>query len=62
MGLTSSGTSLKDVRPSGRVSVAEAAEIVAGRDHLLADLIAQAGPMRTWPLRNSTHLAALVVV
>ena len=42
-----------------RVSVAEATEILAGRDPVLAGLIAEAGPMR---LRRSTmsHFAALV--
>jgi hypothetical protein len=29
-----------EVRPGGRVSEAEAAEILAGRDHVLAGLIA----------------------
>jgi hypothetical protein len=41
-----------EVRPSGRVSEAEAAETVAGRDHVLAGLIARAGPMRLWHLRS----------
>jgi hypothetical protein len=49
-----------EVRPSRRVSEAEAAEILAGRDHVLADLIAQAGPMRLRRLRTSPHFAALV--
>jgi hypothetical protein len=51
-----------EVRPSGRVSEAEAAETLAGRDHVLAGLIAQAGSMRLWRLRSSTHFAALVLV
>jgi hypothetical protein len=51
-----------EVRHSGRVSEAEAAEILAGRDHVLAGLIAQAGPTRPWRLRRSTHFAALVLV
>ena len=49
-------------RPSGHVSEAEPAETLAGRDHVLAGLIAQAGPMRLWRLRSSTHFAALVRV
>jgi hypothetical protein len=51
-----------EVRPSGRVSEAEAAEILAGRDHALAGLIAQAGPMRLGRVRSSTHFAALVLL
>src|SRR4051812_24705061 len=47
---------------SGHVSEAEAAETLAGRDHVLAGLVAQAGPMRLWRLRSSTHFAALVLV
>ena len=50
-----------EVRPSGRVSEAEAAESLAGRDRVLAGLIAQARPLRPWRLRSSTHFAALVL-
>jgi hypothetical protein len=35
-----------EVRPSGRVLEVEVAETLAGRDHVLSGLIAQAGPMR----------------
>ena len=58
----SSVSTASEVRPTGRVSEAEATETLAGRDHLLAGLIAQAGPMRLWRLRSSTHFAALVLV
>jgi hypothetical protein len=51
-----------EVRHSGRASEAEAAEILAGRDHVLAGLIAQARLLRPWPLRSWTHFAALVRV
>jgi hypothetical protein len=51
-----------EVRHSGRVSEAEAAEILAVRDHVLAGLIAQARLLRPWPLRSWTHFAAVVGV
>jgi hypothetical protein len=45
-------------RPARRdVHVAEAVETLAGRDHVLAGLIAQAGPLCLWRLRSSTHFA-----
>jgi hypothetical protein len=51
-----------EVRPSGRVWEAEAAETLAGRDLVLAGPIAQAGPMRLSRLRSPTHFCALVLV
>lgn len=56
-----SASTASEVRRSGRVSEAEAAEILARRDHFLAGLIAQAGPMRLWRPRSSTHFAALAL-
>lgn len=52
-------TTAPDAKGGGRVSYAQAAGIIAGRDPVLADLIAKAGPIR---LRrsNMSHFAALV--
>src|SRR5712691_6979989 len=48
-----------EARPKRRVSYAEAADILATRDPVLADLIAAAGPIRI-SRRTATHFAALV--
>ena len=48
-----------EARPKRRVSYAEAAEILATRDPVLAGLIAAAGPIRI-SRRTASHFAALV--
>jgi len=48
-----------EARPTRRVSYAEAADILATRDPVLAGLIAAAGPIRIGR-RTATHFAALV--
>jgi DNA-3-methyladenine glycosylase II len=50
-----------EARPKRRVSHAEAAEILATRDPILADLIAAVGPIRiSISRRAASHFAALV--
>src|SRR5712691_1696875 len=48
-----------EARPKRRVSYAEAADILATRDPVLAGLIAAAGPIRI-SRRTASHFAALV--
>lgn len=49
----------REARPRRRVSYAEAADILATRDPVLAGLIAAGGPIRISP-RTASHFAALV--